>query len=225
MIVTDADLAAADEAIEQARKRTPDIALTDVERAAEAMRLAEIADRTARIRQAQAAAEAMRQRRAAQDQARAEHATAEQATGKLRASLAAELRKSRHQVAAAVNAAQQALQAAAEASRAHDQLVRRAATQLRDAGLPLEREGVEFTMGGSSPTARRCSVRLDDSVWLGVDAEQVIARAVYAATRATFGEAPRSIATTMRYSIFDIAQLDKRPDGLLTDAPLERPKG
>lgn len=214
----DDEIAAAELAVveAQAHPALDGVEVDDYARAQEAERLAAMVDRTRRVRLAQAEVERLRAAKAAQGRAVVDHAEAERKQAKQIDRLPPTLAASRVRVAEAAVAAEKALTALVDTCRGHDQLVRDTAATLRQGGLSLYSEGVEFETGGGESSDG--AVRLRGQWWLPVPADRVMLRAVWAAARRCFGDRDPLTAAVADRAGF--ARLASRPDNLLAGAPL-----
>jgi hypothetical protein len=103
-----------------------------------------------------------------------------------------------------------------DATKAHDDLVRQEAKNLRARGLVVadEKLGLTWETGAGDSDVLHIGGRR----WLPVSTGAMFMRAAWGAARARFG--PRHMVTERLDRWSGVAMLDTRPDELLADAPL-----
>lgn len=132
---------------------------------------------------------------------------AEKAAAKYITEAVADLDASRARVSTAAAGAQQALLELADASTAHNQMVRTTSADLTGRGLALV-DGAEHATGGT-----RDGVRIRGTWWQTVDVGTLLVWALYRVVEARLGQAHRLVASLKYFG--NRRFLDERSDGLL----------
>lgn len=166
------------------------------------------------INRAQTALEELQRQKAEAERLAADvRPKAEKAAAKYLTEAVAHLDASRSRVSAAAAGAQQALLELADASAAHNQLVRSTSADLTERGLTLV-DGGEHATGGV-----RDGVRIRGTWWQTVDVGTLLVWALYRVVEARLGQAHRLVASLKYFG--GRRFLDERADGLL--AGIARP--
>lgn len=147
------------------------------------------------------------------------HADAEREAANDLSLLGVRLAESAAKVARTSAAAVKALTQMFDASKAHDDLVRGIAKDLRARGLVLEDEklGLSWDVGAFGNDI----LKIGGKTWLPLATGPMFMRAAWGAARARFGGQHFLTQRLDRWS--GVSMLDTRPDELLKDAPLPPP--